>query len=351
MNIKKTLVVFDFDGTLFKSPLKPKDWKGAWWSNIKSLTPPIMPEEPDDSWWNDKVCESAFEHLNNPEHYTILLTGRIDRVFNKRVNQLLEQNDLLFPYVGLAQLSTSIDSKFQHLDKILSDNPYFEKIIFYDDREEHFPLFEQYCEQKDLECEVIPVKESYTLLEGQEKPQNKVYILVGPPGVGKSTYIKNNFAMKNSTIISRDIIVERVAEENGYTYTELFSSDIKFNDLNNQINAELAENIEKVSRDGKDVVVDMTNMSVKSRANLLNKFSKNKFTRIALDFMPNPSNFDNLMESNERRNAKFLRVGKSKYISSAVLQMMFDRYEPPTEEEGFDRVTKIDVNTRLSNLS
>jgi GTPase Era involved in 16S rRNA processing len=351
MKIKKTLVVFDFDGTLFKSPLKPKDWKGAWWSNIKSLTPPLMPEKPDDSWWNDKVCEDAFEALSNPEYYTVMLTGRIDRVFNERVNQLLDQKGLSFPYVGLAKLSTSIDSKIQHLNKLLSDNPYFEKIIFYDDREEHFPLFEQYCKEKDLECEVIAVKESYTLLEGQEKPENKVYVMVGPPGVGKSTYIKNNSAMKNCIIISRDSIVERVAEENGYTYTELFNNTPEIKELNKQIDQELENNINNASKGGRDVVVDKTNMNIKARASILNRFPRNKFTRIALDFMPDISNFDNLMKSNEFRNIELTKSGKNKNISRLVLQMMFDRYEPPTEEEGFDRVTEIDVNPRLAKFS
>jgi hypothetical protein len=156
--------------------------------------------------------------------------------------------------------------------------------------------------------------------------------------------------MKNCTIISRDAIVERVAEENGYTYTELFDNTPEIKELNKQINQELANNIDKASIGGNDVVVDMTNMNVKSRAGLLNKFPRNKFTRIALDFMPDSSNFDNLMKSNEFRNTELSKTGKDKNISRNVLQMMFDRYEPPTEEEGFDRVTEIDVNPRLSNI-
>jgi hypothetical protein len=350
MNIKKTLVVFDFDGTLFKSPYKPEGWKGAWWSNIKSLTPPLMPQHPGNEWWNDEICEEAFVSLADPAAYTIMLTGRIDKVFNERVNELLEQKGFNFPYVGLAKLHTSIDSKFQHLDKILSDNPYFEKIIFYDDRTEHFPLFEEYCNKKELECEVIPVKEAYTMLEGKQTNKNKVYVLIGPPGVGKSTYIRNNSALRDATIISRDNIVERVAEENGYTYTQMFGNTPELKELNKQINNQLAISIDSASKSEKDVVVDMTNMNVSSRANILNKFPKNKFIRIALDFMPDESNFDNLMKSNDFRNSELKNKGKDKDISRNVLRSMFDRYEPPTEEEGFDRVTDIDVDARLSNM-
>lgn len=351
MRIKKHLVVFDFDGTLFKSPYKPDDWKGAWWSNIKSLSPPLVPEKPNDKWWNDEICEKAFGSLADNDVYTIMLTGRIDRVFNQRVNDLLESKGFKFPYVGLAKLSTSFDSKVEHLDKMLAHNPYIKKITFYDDRTEHFPLFEKYCEEKGLECEVIPVKEAYTLLEGKQENKNKVYVLIGPPGVGKSTYIKNNSAMNDSVIISRDNIVERVAEENGYTYTQMFGDSPELKQLNKKINNELASDIDSASKGNKNVVIDMTNLSVGSRSGLLGKFSKDKFMRIALDFTPDRSNFDNLMKSNELRNTELKKKGNDKDITRNLLKIMFDRYEPPTEEEGFDRVTKIDTNARLSKMS
>lgn len=348
MKVKKVLVVFDFDGTLFKSPLKPSNWKGPWWSNIRSLSEPLVPENPGREWWNDKLCEKAQEQLTIPENYTILLTGRIDKVFSDRVNQLLEQNDLLFPYVGLAELDNSFDSKVQHLDRLLVHNPYFEKIVFYDDREEHYPLFKDYCKRKGIECEVIPVKEAYTLLEERQVPTNKVYVLVGPPGVGKSTYIRNNIAMANSTIISRDVIVERVAQENGYAYTEMFNSDPIIKELNEKINEELTQNIQEASLNENDVVVDMTNLNKKSREVLLTAFPKTKFTRIALNFMPDTSNFDNLLKINEQRDRELNKKGKKKTITRKILQTMFDRYEAPSEEEGFDRVTNIDINSRLS---
>ena len=351
MKVRKHLVVFDFDGTLFKSPHKPDGWRGAWWSSIKSLSPPMVPETPGDEWWNDDICEKAFESLADKDVYTILLTGRVDRVFNERVNDLLNSKGLEFPYVGLAKLKTSFESKAQHLDEMLADNPHIEKITFYDDRTEHFPLFRKYCEEKDLECEVIPVKEAYTLLEEEEKEKNKLYVLVGPPGVGKSTYLKNNPGLSDAIVVSRDNIVERVAEENGYTYTEMFGNTPELKELNKQINDELARDINSASNAGKDVVIDMTNLSVGARSGLLNKFPRDKFMRIAIDFMPDESNFDNLMKSNEKRNAQLKKKGKDKDITRDLLRIMFNRYEPPTENEGFDRVSDVDVNTRLSKMS
>ena len=49
----------------------------------------------------------------------------------------------------------------------------------------------------------------------------KIYVLVGPPSVGKSTWIKS-LDDSNIVVINRDEIVEEVAEKNGLTYDEMF---------------------------------------------------------------------------------------------------------------------------------
>ena len=40
----------------------------------------------------------------------------------------------------------------------------------------------------------------------------KIYVLVGPPSVGKSTWIKNTFTDTKPYIINRDDLAEQVAE-------------------------------------------------------------------------------------------------------------------------------------------
>ena len=61
-NIKE-IHIFDFDQTLFRSPHPPDDEKD-WWTNIKSLSPPCVPLEPDESWWNNEVVLAAKEAIN-----------------------------------------------------------------------------------------------------------------------------------------------------------------------------------------------------------------------------------------------------------------------------------------------
>lgn len=57
------------------------------------------------------------------------------------------------------------------------------------------------------------IKSLYNLQE--EKTEKKIYVLVGPPSVGKSTWIKNTFKSE-PYIISRDNIVDQVADELGW---------------------------------------------------------------------------------------------------------------------------------------
>ena len=50
-----------------------------------------------------------------------------------------------------------------------------------------------------------------------------IFVLVGPPSVGKSTWIANTFR-EEPYVINRDEIVERVAEGMGMTYDDMFMS-------------------------------------------------------------------------------------------------------------------------------
>ena len=57
--------IFDFDGTLFRSPLPPPLWKGGWWSKPESLNAPCVPEEPDESWWILDTVSQAKDSIAN----------------------------------------------------------------------------------------------------------------------------------------------------------------------------------------------------------------------------------------------------------------------------------------------
>jgi predicted AAA+ superfamily ATPase len=60
-------------------------------------------------------------------------------------------------------------------------------------------------------------------LNEEQEERKKIFVLVGPPSVGKSTWIKGTFE-EAPYIINRDDIVEQVASEYGWTYDDLFVS-------------------------------------------------------------------------------------------------------------------------------
>ena len=346
----KTLYIFDFDGTLFKSPYKPKNFKGAWWSNIRSLTPPIVPEIPEETWWNEEILKEIYDVKKDKSGKVILLTGRLKKVFYSRILDIFKTKNLQFDFVGLTESVSSIASKLKHIEDQLVCHPEITKIVFYDDRKEHYSFFAEFCSTKKIEYVINAVEEVYTLREDEMIPKNKLYVLIGPPGVGKTTFIKNNFANEEINILSRDILVEKIAEENGKTYNDMFENTPEIKALNSIVSEQLEKNMEEYSRQSKTVVVDMTNMNKRSRMLALNKFSSLDFFKVAVDFTPDISLFEPLLKINQNRDEELKKIGKRKNISDVVLKQMFNRYEPPTEEEGFNRITKIDISDRLLSL-
>ena len=225
---------------------------------------------------------------------------------------------------------------------------------------------------------IIEQHKKYGYKTINEDVMNKnLYILVGPPSVGKSTWIKNNIS--NPYIISRDDIVEAVAEEYGLTYDDLFASPkpddevgsehpkygkvidspawMPFNKLSYekiaQANKDVLDRFEERvlnSKDSNNVVVDMTNMGVKPRANILNKLSSilDGYKKIAVVF-----NFKGgeeiIKQMAQRRSDEYKSIGKSKTIPPHVFDNMFKNYQEVTPEEGFDDIINVDNIPSMMN--
>ena len=107
------LHLFDFDGTLFKSPEYVPDWwevpgEYSWPSHPVSLTEPCIPLSPPKKWWIENTINDAKHSLKNPFSMTILCTGRV-KVHKPRVVALLQR-------VGLKSFegyyfNTGVDAK------------------------------------------------------------------------------------------------------------------------------------------------------------------------------------------------------------------------------------------------
>jgi predicted kinase len=149
---------------------------------------------------------------------------------------------------------------------------------------------------------------------------NKLYMLVGVPGSGKSTWVKNQVWADDCVIIGTDHFVESYATSVGKTYNEVFQKYI--------VTAKkLMDNqVIEASIQNKDIIWDQTNTTVKSRGEKLKILSD--YYKIAVVF-PTPER-----QELDRRIKKRIE----KVISQHVVNQMIDRLTLPTKEEGFDEI-------------
>jgi len=95
--------------------------------------------------------------------------------------------------------------------------------------------------------------------------QPYVLVLIGPPLSGKDTWIRNNFSDGEIVMVSRDQIVLDVYGSDNY--------DEAFKNVNQKaVDAELQRQLKQSSEDGKNVIINMTNMTSKRRVHNLSHF-------------------------------------------------------------------------------
>ena len=147
-----------------------------------------------------------------------------------------------------------------------------------------------------------------------------LYMLIGVPGAGKSTWIKNRTWADKTTVVSSDRFIDEEAERQGKTYNEVFSEYVK-------IATKLMENHALVAQaNGLDIIWDQTNTSIKSRKAKLAMLPG--YEKIAVVFKTPDA------EELARRLAS--RPGKS--IPDNVMRSMIDNLQAPSEEEGWKEV-------------
>ena len=98
----KELVMFDFDGTLFRSwEEEPPWWSGTYldkgpysfFVRPESLDEPCVPGNPNGSYWISKVVGEAQKEVADRNAFTVLITGRV-KVHRSRVLSLLRSKGL-----------------------------------------------------------------------------------------------------------------------------------------------------------------------------------------------------------------------------------------------------------------
>ena len=260
------------------------------------------------TFYTKEVLESYDITLNEKERvlkivsqhgslYNFFKNGRIPKEnYQKLANR--------FKYSDFADLAEFY--KYDHQGRFYTDESHNDKGI-YDDFNEILDVMEI----KQIDSEVQKVQ--------KVQKTKTITILIGPPRSGKSTYVSN---LKNpGYIISRDAYVEIVGKGSTYSekWTSLSESDQKL------IDKELQESFQEVLKKGYDIIVDMTNMSKKSRKKWLSDSRIKDYTKEAVVFIESPSC---LMSRNTPQ----------KSIPLEVTQSMIQRFVFPNYEE-FDTIT------------
>jgi tRNA uridine 5-carbamoylmethylation protein Kti12 len=176
-------------------------------------------------------------------------------------------------------------------------------------------------------------------------------LLVGPPGSGKSTY-RNNFD-EDFTIISSDDYIQAAADLKGTTYDAVFKDEI------DEASKKADADFKAAVKDYKNILIDRTNMTIKSRRKYLSQLSKDYIQTAIVFLAPCMKEFfdkDIFVPINPGIDFKYnerLLAREGKRIPASVIYDMYRGFEMPDYgEEPFDNifVTSIGNNCSLTPI-
>ncbi len=148
----------------------------------------------------------------------------------------------------------------------------------------------------------------------------KVYVLVGVPGAGKSTWVENQLWAQDCVYVSSDYFIDVEAQRQGKTYNDIFKEYV------NEAITLMLDKVIEAREQGKDIIWDQTSVNVKSR--------KKKFT-----MLPNYEHIAVVFSTpSEDELARRLSNRPGKSIPKEVVDSMIKTFEMPTEKEGYKEV-------------
>jgi len=159
------------------------------------------------------------------------------------------------------------------------------------------------------------------------------YMMIGLPGSGKSTWVKENIFDTRVKIFSTDNLIEEAAKRAGLTYNEVFEDNIE------EATKTFFSGIRDAVAKGEDILVDRTNLTRKSRKKILDMIPDD-YTKVAVLVK-----CDNLFLHEHRL---MNRPGKN--IPSNVIDNMRRTFEEPSIKEDFSSITLVNSAQHLEEV-
>ncbi|KAF6805346.1 tat pathway signal sequence [Colletotrichum sojae] len=169
----KSLHIYDFDNTLFKTPLpNPALWSGptigvlsnqdticngGWWHDSRILAATgegVSVEEKKawEGWWNEKIVELVKLSIQQKDALCVLLTGRSERGFGELIKKMIQSKGLDFDMIGLKpavsptnqHFSSTMHFKQLFLTAVMETYKNADEIRIYEDRPKHVKGFRDF---------------------------------------------------------------------------------------------------------------------------------------------------------------------------------------------------------------
>ncbi|EQL28549.1 hypothetical protein, variant [Blastomyces dermatitidis ER-3] len=181
----KAIHVYDFDNTLFSSPLpNPQLWNGptigflstyecfangGWWHdpNILAATGKGMEVEETTGWkgwWNEQIVQLVELSMQQKDALTVLLTGRAEGPFENIIKRMVKSRKLDFDLVCLKpevgpnsqRFSSTMNFKQTFLEDLVLTYKHADEIRVYEDRIKHVKGFREYFEKLNRSLQLGP---------------------------------------------------------------------------------------------------------------------------------------------------------------------------------------------------
>lgn len=147
---------------------------------------------------------------------------------------------------------------------------------------------------------------------------NTLYIMVGLPGSGKSTY---------ATEFIKDQRVEYLSSD---SLRAVFGKDESDQSVTPKVFGHIKTKVDEYLRDNKNVLVDATSVNRKERSDYINTAKKYNSKVVVVVFKMDRNG---LIARNKKRGDEGGRV-----VPDWVIDKMLNKYEEPSSDEGIDTI-------------